>query len=528
MKVFFRIEYPEINVDVKKESLGIHTANTELLVNLIKFSRIIEEYGFVVAKPGEGRKLTQLFPDKIIRGHDFGQPNELTKVLQHYDIFFMAGYGIYDVLKCEPLFQRKLSIIGITHSLSLDEIGKSLKDASKICSRKDVLICTSSTAKNSVQKVLGTSDYRLRLETIPFGVDIDKFCPIDEERKKHFRRKFNLPDDATIFLHLGRLSPCNKMELTPLLKAFSDLVGLSESGGKSYLLILGREHSPGYVKVLEALATKLNVADKVRIVSSYDASNIPQYYKLADIFVSPSDNIQETFGLTVLEAMASGLPVIVTDWDGYRDTVVDGTTGFRIPTYWADCGMSWNKRFQLGQSVAMDMDRLVESMRTLLENGALRKTFGEAARDHVESNFAWEGIIKQYDALFHQAALGTRDEFIEDSTSVADSSGTSPTPAEVFESYPTEFVGEDFHIRLRDIDGFSGYSNILQLADGEVVNRVANLIAKKVTRVGDITQILGRKHGIPMHETLFQIMLMMKYGVFASANTPVTLSRASV
>jgi len=517
VKVFFRIEYPEVNADVREESLGIHRANTELLVNVIRFSQVIDEYGFVVGEPAEGRRLNQLFPDKIIRGHDFGQTDELINVLQYYDIFFMAGYGICDILKCDHLFQTKLSIIGITHSLSLNEIGKSLKDASKIASRKDVLICTSSSAKKCVEQMLGTSDYRLRLETIPLGVDIDKFRPIEQDHKRLLRRRFDLPEDAIIFLHLGRLSPCSKMELAPLLKAFSDLVRLSESGRKAYLLIVGREHTSGYIKVLKALASKLNVADRVRIESSYDASNIGPYYQLADIFVSPSDNIQETFGLTVLEAMASGLPVIVTDWNGYRDTVVDGSTGFRIPTYWADCGISWGRRFHLGQSVAVDMDRLVESMRALSENENLRKTIGEAARDRVESKFAWESVVKQYDALFQQVALGTRDEPIYDGTRVADSSGTSPTPAEVFGSYPTEFVGEDFHIRLRDIDGFTGYSNILQLVDGEVVNRVANLIAKKVTRVGDITQILGRKHGISVHETLFQIMLMMKYGVFGHA-----------
>ena len=44
----------------------------------------------------------------------------------------------------------------------------------------------------------------------------------------------------------------------------------------------------------------------------------------ADVFCSLSDNIQETFGLTPIEAMAAGLPVVVTDWDGYKDTVRNG------------------------------------------------------------------------------------------------------------------------------------------------------------------------------------------------------------
>ena len=52
----------------------------------------------------------------------------------------------------------------------------------------------------------------------------------------------------------------------------------------------------------------------------------------ADIFYSLVDNPQETFGLTPVEAMAAGIPVIVSDWDGYRYTVTDGLEGFLIPT----------------------------------------------------------------------------------------------------------------------------------------------------------------------------------------------------
>src|SRR5690606_25457261 len=52
----------------------------------------------------------------------------------------------------------------------------------------------------------------------------------------------------------------------------------------------------------------------------------------ADVFCSLSDNIQESFGITPIEAMAAGLPVVVSDWDGYKDTVQDGVEGFRVPT----------------------------------------------------------------------------------------------------------------------------------------------------------------------------------------------------
>ena len=51
----------------------------------------------------------------------------------------------------------------------------------------------------------------------------------------------------------------------------------------------------------------------------------------ADLFCSPADNLQETFGLSVLEAMASSLPVVASDWNGYRDLVLHGRTGWLVP-----------------------------------------------------------------------------------------------------------------------------------------------------------------------------------------------------
>ena len=51
-----------------------------------------------------------------------------------------------------------------------------------------------------------------------------------------------------------------------------------------------------------------------------------------DIFLSLVDNVQESFGLTPIEAMAAGLPRVLSDWDGYRDSVTHGEDGFLVPT----------------------------------------------------------------------------------------------------------------------------------------------------------------------------------------------------
>jgi len=517
VKVFFRIDNPPAATDAKKESLGIHTANSELLVNLIRYSRVIEEYGFVVSDPDEGKKLKELFPHKVINGHDFGCEDELAYVLRYYDIFFVAGYAMHDILKCEPLFNKNLSVIGITHSLSSNEVVRSLRQAAIICSNNDVLICTSSAAINTVHRILDGSNHRLRLEIIPFGVDIEKYRPMDEETRKGLRRKFNLPDNSVIFLYLGRLSPYSKTEMTPLLKAFSELPAALDHGRNTYLLIVGREHSKGYRKTLEALAVSLDITDRLRIISSYNASNIPLFYALSDIFVSPSDNIQETFGLTIIEAMASGLPVIASDWNGYRDTVINEMTGFLVPTYWADLGLKWEQSFLLGQSVAVDVDRLLWYMRTLAENRDLREKMGIAARHRVETKFSWIEVVRQYDKVFQQLGPSTRKKPRGNPLKPAGSSKIPPEPFKIFEAYPAKIVNDELCIRRRDRN-FVAYPNVLQLIDPAIVDIIFRCLSRDTTPVGSLSRTLGREYGIPAGKTMHHIMIMMKYGLIAAAN----------
>ena len=76
----------------------------------------------------------------------------------------------------------------------------------------------------------------------------------------------------------------------------------------------------------------LGVFDRLRLKIDFADAEKRDLLAASDLFVSPVDNVQETFGLTPIEAMAAGLPSVVSDWDGYRDTVQHVEHGFRIPT----------------------------------------------------------------------------------------------------------------------------------------------------------------------------------------------------
>ena len=135
----------------------------------------------------------------------------------------------------------------------------------------------------------------------------------------------------------------------------------------------------------------------------------------ADLFLSLVDNPQETFGLAPVEAMAAGLPVVVSDWDGYRYTVSDGVEGFRIPTLMpskAQQGEELALQHDLGilsyqdyvgavaQHVAVDTEAAAVAIVRLAESPSLRQRMGDAGRTTVSQRFDWSVVASQHYQLY--------------------------------------------------------------------------------------------------------------------------------
>jgi hypothetical protein len=136
----------------------------------------------------------------------------------------------------------------------------------------------------------------------------------------------------------------------------------------------------------------------------------------ADVFTSLSDNIQETFGMVPIEAMAAGLPQVISDWDGYRDTVRQGIDGFRIATAMPPPGMgediawrhasgvdSYDRYIAHGsQCTSVDAAECAEAYVKLIENPDLRRSMGDAGRRRARDCFDWSVIIKAYQELWRE------------------------------------------------------------------------------------------------------------------------------
>jgi D-inositol-3-phosphate glycosyltransferase len=296
----------------------------------------------------------------------------------------------------------------------------------------DSFICTSRAAKAACERLLanvkedfdrahGTNlAYRGRIDVLPLGVDTDRYAPGD---KAALRAQLGIAADEIVLLWHGRLSAADKADLLPLLRVFKSLVRKNPTLPLR-LYIAGCEiREFPFSPAIEGMIAELELTSHVTLRVGFPPAQSPSLYAAADVFVSPIDNAQETFGLTPLEAMAAGLPQVVSDWDGYRDTVAHGETGFLVPTSWIECDEDLTRAamlpssapidvgypsFVLGQSVVIDLDAYERHLQALVENADLRGRMSAASRQRAVQVFGWPSVIRRYEALWSELAAIAR------------------------------------------------------------------------------------------------------------------------
>jgi len=205
----------------------------------------------------------------------------------------------------------------------------------------------------------------------------------------------------------------------------------------------------------------------VRVVTldGRQSSDRQTAWAAADVFCSLSDNIQETFGIAPIEAMAAGLPLVVSDWDGYKDTVRDGVDGFRIPTLMPGPGLGIDlaQRHALdvdtydlycgytSSLVAVDIQATAAAFERLFNSPELRRQMGDAGRRSAREVFDWKIIIGQYEALW--ARLGEiRRGQAKDLATLAHPWPARMDPFNAFGSYPTAVLTPETVLALVDSD----------------------------------------------------------------------------
>ncbi len=165
---------------------------------------------------------------------------------------------------------------------------------------------------------LAAQGLRRPMEVVPTGVELDRFRPAN---RASARISLGLAPGLPLLLYVGRLD--REKNLTFLLESFAGLAGRHPT---AQLLLVGRGTQE---RALQAYAAQLGIAARVRFTGGIPPADVVRYYQAADVFVFTSTT--ETQGLAVLEAMASGLPVVAVRASGVEEAVVDGVTGLLVP-----------------------------------------------------------------------------------------------------------------------------------------------------------------------------------------------------
>jgi len=211
--------------------------------------------------------------------------------------------------------------------------------------------------------------YRWKTRTILNGVDCERFRPdIDAE---DLRENLNLGDSKTV-LFVGALTKWHRYKgLDNLLRAFSSLRGANVK----LLVVGGGDLEPEY----EAIARELEIRGRVVFVGEVPDSLLPKYYAISDMLVLPSKDRSEGFGLTILEANASGIPAIASAVGGIPGILVDGENGILVPPN--------------------DPVSLAEAIRKLADDDDYRMNMGKRSRE-LALEHDWRKVAGETERLY--------------------------------------------------------------------------------------------------------------------------------
>jgi glycosyltransferase involved in cell wall biosynthesis len=234
---------------------------------------------------------------------------------------------------------------------------------------------------------------------VPFAVDTGRFHPVDDAGRRDLRRRLGLDDGAVWVAFTGRLNVQKNVHLLLELLALAR----RDEPRLALLLVGDEDRTPlrpfavsnrGYRLYLEERAAALGLGDRVRFAGAADDARLAEWLQASDLFASLSLHHDENFGFAPVEAMATGLPLLLSDWGGYRDLVGDGAGGFRVPTWLCRHG------------VRVAWGRAVPLLARLGADGDLRRRLGREARARAERRYCLGAFA---DRLVAQVAAAAHD-----------------------------------------------------------------------------------------------------------------------
>ncbi|MBV9454621.1 MAG: glycosyltransferase [Rubrobacter sp.] len=294
--------------------------------------------------------------------------------------FWMSGW-----IACEAKRDLGLPFVQTFHALgAIKRREQGARDTSpserrstefRILEEADRVLTTCPAEVEELTGIYGAQ--RSRLALVPCGVDTRTFRPVDRREARH---ELGLPE-GPMAAYVGRLVP--RKGVDTLIEAFALL---SRRLDGRLVIVGGEPGAEGSAEVarLSALSRKLKIKKRVIFTGSRPQQDLYRYYGAADAVVTVPH--YEPFGMTPLEAMACGVPVVGSRVGGIKTSVLEGETGYLVPP--------------------KDPKALADRLLRLLTDGALRDRMGLAGRRRMEEHYTWKRIATLAATTFSEVAAG--------------------------------------------------------------------------------------------------------------------------
>jgi len=245
---------------------------------------------------------------------------------------------------------------------------------SMLMQQADRIIAECAQDRLDMEQLYGASPDRIAVA--PCGFDPAELWPQDQLEA---RSVLGLDSNRFTVLQLGRMVP--RKGVDTVIQAIALL--RSQHGIDAELLVVGGDmHAGGRdgpeIARLRALAARLGVLEHVRFVGQKPRAELRTWYSAADVFVTTP--WYEPFGITPVEAMACARPVVGSEVGGIKSTVVDGSTGFLVPS--------------------RDPQAVAERLATLQRNPQLARSMGEAGLRRAYRHYTWRSVAEQVAAVY--------------------------------------------------------------------------------------------------------------------------------
>ena len=291
---------PKVNgfVDREDNIFRYHSVN---LTNKVK-------YPIAIPLSFRASKVIKNFnPDIVHIHHPF--------VLSMPAIMYAARLKIPKILTIHTQYERYAYYVSPVPQVITNEAIRMI--VSSFASKVDII----TTPSESMKTIINNYNIRKEIVVIPNAIDLKVFQEKDEEECNRIREQLKIAKEDVVLLYVGRISFEKNIE-----KIIKSLSLVNEKNiNKAKLVLVGEGNA---LKKLKSMVKSLGLQEDVKFVGAVESEIVKSYYQISNIFTFTSTS--ETFGMVIIEAMASGLPVLAVKAPGVVDIINDGFDGVLV------------------------------------------------------------------------------------------------------------------------------------------------------------------------------------------------------